>query len=95
MHENKNSVQENKNSVQQNENNQVVLKPWSKNELENYDDYEDHEVLKLSGLESFFGGIWNRMVFELRYIILFGFLIWTVLAVSTSMNIKAQSKSEQ
>ena len=50
--------------------------------------------MRLSCLESFFGGFWNRMVYKCRYMILFVFKIWAALAVTFAMNIETQNKED-
>lgn len=57
-------------------------------------DFEEGEVTKLSDLESFFGGFWNRQVYNFRVFIIFVFIFWTVFAVSKAITIKPLAKQE-
>lgn len=45
-------------------------------------------------MESFFGGFWNRQVYNCRVFIVFAFLFWTVYAVSKAIDIKPLAKQE-
>jgi len=50
--------------------------------------------MKVTCLEGFFGGFWNRMVYKCRFTILLVFTIWAAFAVTFAMNIKTQSKED-
>ena len=50
--------------------------------------------MRLSCLESFFSGFWNRIVYKCRYIILFVFTIWAAFAVTFAMNIETYKKED-
>ena len=58
------------------------------------DDFEEFENTVLSPLESFFGGFWNRQVYNCRYLILLVFAIWTVIAVGKAVEMKPLAKQE-
>lgn len=50
-------------------------------------DFEEYESINLSLLESFFGGFWNRQVYNCRYCIILIFLIWSVFAFGKAIYI--------
>ena len=50
---------------------------------------------KFGKIEMFFSGVWNLVVFRLRYIIVLAFLVWTVVAAIIASKLSPLTKEEQ